>query len=97
MSVARHYVMSAVAGKEDEFLAAVREVCERVSKCDGYEGYELFKDIENPTSVVLIERWVSPEAHQKGRDSMPPGNLDRVSASRIGVPTASYLGTVARG
>jgi quinol monooxygenase YgiN len=52
-----------VAGSEEEALAALRELIEVThAKDDGCLLYALHRDLAEPTRLVFVEKWESPEA-----------------------------------
>ena len=56
-------------GKSDEFEAGFRKAAAAVKAQDeGCEMYDLFKNVDSPTTYVLVERWTTQallDAHAK--------------------------------
>ena len=51
--------MSAAKGKGDEFAKAFAANLPKVQKEPGCEEYTLFRNVEDPDSFILMERWRS--------------------------------------
>jgi quinol monooxygenase YgiN len=50
------------SGKEDEAIAAVQEALPSVLAEDGCEAYAPHRDLDNPSQLVIVERWASSAA-----------------------------------
>ena len=48
-------------GRAEEFIAARLPRHAEVQKEPGCEQFELFRSVENPDKVVIIERWTTAE------------------------------------
>jgi quinol monooxygenase YgiN len=63
------------AGKADDFVAGFAPIVEKVRREPGCEQYELLRSLDDPDTLVMLERWASLEAlesalraHYKGKD-----------------------------
>jgi quinol monooxygenase YgiN len=58
----RHVITIQVApGMAAEFATAFKVVQETALQEEGCEQYELFKSVDDPDKLVLLERWASQE------------------------------------
>ena len=55
-----------LAGKEDDFVAAVAEGLRYVSDTPGFRSARLTRGVESPSRFVLLIEWDSLEAHTVG-------------------------------
>jgi quinol monooxygenase YgiN len=74
----RHVITIRVApGKAAELAAVFKVVQATALQEDGCEQYELFQSLDDPDTLVLLERWASQELlerhmeAERTRDSMP--------------------------
>ena len=62
----RHVVTIQVApGRADDFAGAFKTVQAIAQQEEGCEQYELFRSMDEPEKVVLLERWASQELLDK--------------------------------
>ncbi|HVV19723.1 MAG TPA: antibiotic biosynthesis monooxygenase family protein [Pseudonocardiaceae bacterium] len=58
----RHVItIQVAAGRMDEFVDAFRSVRDAVREEPGCEQYELFRGLDDPDRVVLLERWTNAD------------------------------------
>jgi quinol monooxygenase YgiN len=74
----RHVITIRVApGKTAEFAGVFKAVQATALQDEGCEQYELFQSLDDPDTVVLLERWASQELldrhmeAERSRDSAP--------------------------
>jgi quinol monooxygenase YgiN len=66
----RHVVTIQVApGKAAEFADVFKTLQLIVLREQGCEQYELFRSVDDPEKVVLLERWTSPELLDRHREA----------------------------
>jgi quinol monooxygenase YgiN len=66
-------------GRAADFLRAWRDRVAEVRREPGCEQYELFQSVDRPDTVVLLERWSTPEtleAHAALNRTRPPVAAD---------------------
>jgi quinol monooxygenase YgiN len=77
----RHVVTVRVAGgRAEDFLAAFRALRESAVREPGCEQYELFRSIDDPDTMVMLERWSSRELLEKHMAAERAGNAALVDA-----------------
>ncbi|MDX3884740.1 MULTISPECIES: putative quinol monooxygenase [Edaphosphingomonas] len=91
MTVARHYIMNAVEGRDATLETALRDLADKVRAISGCQGVELLRDIGNERRFIFIEKWDSVDAHkaagpQLGKDALAP-----ILAVLDGPPDGDYL------
>ena len=91
MAVARHYILHAGAGKEDQLLKALEVLAVSVRSVEGNEGVEVLRDVADGCRLIFLERWVSMEAHKKGAAHIPKAAFAPVMAALDGPPLSSTL------
>jgi quinol monooxygenase YgiN len=85
MSMAiRHVITIRVApGKAADFADAFRAVQATALDEEGCEQYELFQSVDDPETLVLLERWASQELlerHMEAERSRDSGAMDALVA-----------------
>lgn len=91
MTIARHYVMHAAAGKDATLETALRALADKVRPLPGCEGVELLRDIGSELRFIFIEKWASVEAHKEAGKLLPKEAIDALGAALDGPPEGSYL------
>jgi quinol monooxygenase YgiN len=77
----RHVVTIEVAdGKAEEFADAFRALQELTLREPGCEQYELFRSVDHPQTMVLLERWSSREQLENHMAAERAGNASLVDA-----------------
>jgi quinol monooxygenase YgiN len=77
----RHVVTIRVAdGKFDEFVAAFGALQASALREPGCEQYELFRSLDDPNRVVMLERWTSRELLDQHMAAERAGNAGLVDA-----------------
>jgi quinol monooxygenase YgiN len=75
MSVRLVVTFTAAPGKAVELAKAMQERCAVSRKDAGCEQFEVFRSVQNPRKLVLLERWkdkASLDAHAKLQTARPP-------------------------
>jgi quinol monooxygenase YgiN len=91
MTIARHYVMHALEGRDAELETALATLADAVRKVPGSEGVELLRDLGNERRFVFIEKWTSVEAHKDSRGHLDKDAFTPVAAVLDGPPEGAYL------
>lgn len=77
----RHVITIQVApGKADEFVSAFRALQATAQREEGCEQYELFRSLDDPERVVLLERWASKELLERHMEAERSRNRSAVDA-----------------
>jgi quinol monooxygenase YgiN len=80
----RHVITIKVApGKSAEFASVFKVVQATALQEDGCEQYELLQSLDDPDTVVLLERWASQELlerHMEAERTRDSGALDALVA-----------------
>jgi quinol monooxygenase YgiN len=77
----RHVVTIQVApGRVDEFAGAFKALQAIAQQEEGCEQYELFRSLDDPAKVVLLERWTSRELLEKHMEAERGRNRSAVDA-----------------
>jgi quinol monooxygenase YgiN len=78
--------------KVDEYLAQFPGVLPDTRAFDGCEEITVHQNEEDPTDVVLLERWASKEHHQKYMAwRQERGDMERLSQGLAGPPKTRYF------
>lgn len=75
MSIRLVITITAIPGAGSELAQALRPRCAEVLHEPGCEQYELFQSVENPDTLVLLERWADQAAldeHARLMSTLPP-------------------------
>jgi quinol monooxygenase YgiN len=64
MSVAVIYEFHAADGRARELLELLRQGRDFGRTVEGCEGFDVYQSNSDPHRFVMIESWISPEAHQ---------------------------------
>jgi len=91
MTIARHYVMHALEGRDAELETALSALADVVRGIAGSEGVELLRDLGNERRFVFIEKWVSVEAHKNAGSQIPKEYFTPMMAVLDGPPDGAYL------
>lgn len=88
MSVTIFYELSATPGNADELLKLVLAARDFGLTVDGCEAYEVFQADAEQERLLMVERWVSPEAHQQHfqHNVVATGVLDQAVALMVEPP-----------
>lgn len=77
----RHVVTIQIApGREDEFARAFKDLQAIALQEEGCEQYELFRSLDEPEKVVLLERWASEALLDKHREAERTRNRSAIDA-----------------
>lgn len=67
--IIEHAWLPVTPGREEEFAAAIAAALPIIESAPGCHGAEVRRQIENPSTFLLIVRWTSVEAHMDFRAS----------------------------
>ena len=92
MSVIQFVRMEAAEGKSAELLALLQQGRDFTLTVDGCEGFDVYQGKDDRHQLLMVERWVSLEAHQVHfqKNVMASGLLDRCVALMTGPPQLAY-------
>ena len=80
----RHVITIPIAaGKAAEFIEAFKAVQVTALEEEGCEQYELFQGVDDPDTMVLLERWTSQELlerHMKAERTRDPSAMEALMA-----------------
>ena len=74
----------------DELYALIESFLPYIRDSDGCHGVELLRDTEDPTRIVVLERWRDAEAHRASADNVPPDVFPKAMALLAEPPSGSY-------
>ena len=82
MSVFQIVSLEAAEGKSDELRPMLEAGREFALTVDGCEGFEIYRSTEKAETFMMVERWATPEQHQKHFQAnvVESGVAERVSA-----------------
>jgi quinol monooxygenase YgiN len=81
--------------KVDEYLAQFPDLLPDTRAFDGFEEITVHQNEDDPTDVVLLERWASKEQHEKYTAwRQERGDLERLSQGLAGPPKTRYYASV---
>jgi quinol monooxygenase YgiN len=83
--------MTAAADKGTALADALTKIAAIAEKLPGCEGVQILRDIESPQNFVLIEKWISVEAHKAGLSSFPKEALAPLSTALAAPPEGAYF------
>ena len=67
--IIEHAWLPVTPGREEEFVASIAGALPIIETAPGCDGAEVRRQIENPSTFLLIVRWTSVEAHMDFRAS----------------------------
>jgi quinol monooxygenase YgiN len=91
MTVARHYTLSAKPELADSMQGELDRLGDIVRALPGCLGFEMLRDIEDPTRFVFIEKWQSVEAHKAGGKQIPREAFAKLMDALAAPLAGSYL------
>lgn len=91
MSIARIYVMNAVAGKSAALEAALQELAAGVREAKGNEGVEILRDQGNDGRFFFVEKWESVADHAAVLANLPASALEPIINAHDGPLDGAYF------
>lgn len=84
--------MEAAPGKVDALLDLLQPGREFPRTVNGCEAFDIFQSQDDPHQILLIERWISVEAHKAAfeKNVVATGLLDRLVILLTGPPQMGY-------
>ena len=67
--IIEHAWLTVTPGREEEFAASIVAALPLIESAPGCDGAEVRRQIENPSTFLLLVRWTSVEAHMDFRAS----------------------------
>jgi heme-degrading monooxygenase HmoA len=64
--ITEHAILEVKPGQQQAFEAAMREAAPLIAASDGFLGLGVLPCIETPGRYLLLVKWTSVEAHEKG-------------------------------
>jgi len=61
--IVEHAWLPVSEGREEEFIASITSALSLIESAPGCHGAEVRRQIENPSTFLLLVRWESVEAH----------------------------------
>jgi quinol monooxygenase YgiN len=92
MSVIQVVQMEAARGQPGKLLALLQQGRDFTLTVDGCEAFDIYQGKDDPHQLLMIERWVSLEAHQDHfqKNVMATGLFDQCTALMAGPPQLAY-------
>ena len=78
MTITRINEFHAAPGKADALHAFLSQVIKVVTQAPGSLGCQLLRQHDDPDRLVIIEQWVSIDAHQAAARLIPPEDIAKV-------------------
>ncbi|MDH2904035.1 MAG: antibiotic biosynthesis monooxygenase [Actinomycetota bacterium] len=67
--IIEHAWLPVTPGREEQFAASIAAALPIIESAPGCHGAEVRRQIENPSTFLLLVRWTSVEAHMDFRSS----------------------------
>lgn len=96
MGIARIGETRAKAGFESALRAKLESLVTQIAALPGCTGCELFVSRDEPTRMLMIERWESLEAHKAAVMNISPEEINDFMKMLDGRPSGSYFEEAAR-
>jgi quinol monooxygenase YgiN len=96
MSVARIGETRAKPGFEDALRAKLESLVTQIAALPGCISCELFVSEDEPSRMLMIERWESKAAHKGAVMNIPPEEIAEFMKMLDGRPSGAYFSEVAR-
>lgn len=91
MSVARHFILQAGAGKATALETALRELAEKLRRIPGCEGVDVLREQGDQAHFVMLEKWASPAAHKLGSQYLSESDLAPMLAALDTLPAGNEV------
>lgn len=89
--IIRQYSMQAPVGGEQILMDALVSLAEEIRPIEGCLGFEILRNLDDPTRVVFVERWVSVDAHQGSGSQLTKDVLTPLMAALAGPAEGAYF------
>lgn len=96
MPVAQTYILTAIAGREDEARSILERMADAVRAFPGCESVTVLQDDNRPARFIFIEAFVDAAAHKASATLMPKEILSALMTVLDGPPDGSTYSFVAR-
>jgi quinol monooxygenase YgiN len=93
MSITRINEFQAKAGQIDglhEFLISIMPI---IQSSNGCESCQLLQNQDDPTRFIVLEVWVSAEAHKTSLKNVSPEKFVKIKPLLAGSPSGAYYST----
>jgi len=67
--IMEHAWLPVTPGREEEFMSSILAALPLIESAPGCHGAEVHRQIENPSTFLLVVQWTSVEAHMDFRSS----------------------------
>jgi len=94
MSVARVVSFKGKEGGGDAVLGWLKPAVEHIIDAPGCEGMSLFRDPENPDTILSIEQWDIRESHHKFLAAMSEADMAKANSTMTGPPEGVFYDPV---
>ncbi len=93
--IIEHAWLPVTAGREEEFATSIRAALSVIESAPGCHGAQVRRQIEDPSTFLLIVRWDSVAAHEAFRASASFETWRRQTHPYYAVaPTVTHFGAV---
>ena len=93
--ILRNYTLQVANSSNESFLTALGVLAAALEGIPGFEGAELFRNLDAPDEYVFTERWSSLAEHEAGAQQLPRAIFTSLVNTLSGPPKASTLAPVA--
>lgn len=93
--ILRTYALQVATSSTESFLTALGLLTAALDGIAGFEGAELFHNLDVPDEYVFTERWSSLADHKAGAEQLPATMFTSLMSTLSGPPKAATLAPVA--
>lgn len=90
MTITRTNHFEAQAGQEEALYAFLQSIIGLVQGCPGCISCTLYRGVEQPAQLLIIEEWQSVEAHQNAAQAVPPEKIGEALKLLAKPPAGMY-------
>ena len=90
MSITRINEFKAQEEQGDTLRDLIESFLPMIEASDGCLACQVLQRLDDPTQIVVIEVWDSPEAHQASVKNIPPGVFEEAMKLLAGPPQGGY-------
>lgn len=90
MGITRINEFHAASGKESQLYGFLKSIVPYITSCDGCISCEVLKNADQADAFVVIEKWISIEAHQKSLAGFPKEEMQSAMVLFGAPPKGSY-------
>lgn len=93
--ILRTYKLQVATSSTESFRTALGVLTAALDGIPGFEGAELFRNLDVPDEYVFAERWSSLADHKTGAEQLPRTTFTSLMNTLSGPPEAATLAPVA--